>query len=168
LIKSSALLTKSEKCYFYTNIAEVFRDSLIIRKAPGLSLQNAAFPQKHMREIKTGKKNSYHIRRDSIMELTVRQDGSQARFVIKGDIDEPGAENLKSRFRDLDVSSLMEVSFDFKEVTHIGSAGIGKLLLFYKDLALNGGTISIQNVSPSVYELFNVLKLDTIFSILRA
>lgn len=101
------------------------------------------------------------------MELTVRQDGSQARFVIKGDIDEPGAENLKSRFRDLDVPLLMEVCFDFKDVNHIGSAGIGKLLLFYKDLALNGGRITIENVSPTVYELFKVLKLDTIFSISR-
>jgi len=99
------------------------------------------------------------------MEMTVTQEGYRARFEISGDIDEPGAENLKRRFRELNFSMLREVSFDFRKVTHIGSAGIGKLLLFYKDLALNGGKIRIENVSESVYELFRVLKLDTIFTI---
>lgn len=101
------------------------------------------------------------------MEVIVTRDGNQARFEIKGDIDEPGAEALKKRFRELKISLLREVTFDFKEVSHIGSAGIGKLLLFYKDLALNGGKMRIENISETVYELFKVLKLDTIFSISR-
>jgi len=99
------------------------------------------------------------------MEVIVTRDGNQARLEIKGDIDEPGAEDLKKRFRELKISLLREVTFDFKEVSHIGSAGIGKLLLFYKDLALNGGKMGIENASETVYELFKVLKLDTIFSI---
>ncbi len=99
------------------------------------------------------------------MEVIITRDGNQARLEIKGDIDEPGAEDLKKRFRELKISLLREVTFDFKEVSHIGSAGIGKLLLFYKDLALNGGKMGIENVSETVYELFKVLKLDTIFSI---
>jgi len=65
----------------------------------------------------------------------------------------------------LNISSLSQVTFDFEKVTHIGSAGIGKFLLFYKDLALKGGKIRIENVSDSIYELFNVLKLETIFTI---
>ncbi len=100
-----------------------------------------------------------------MMELNIIQDGKQARFEIRGDVDEPGAEDLKQRFRELNISSLEEVTFDFKNVTHIGSAGIGKLLLFYKDMALNGGRIKIENVSEAVYELFSILKLDTIFTI---
>ncbi len=99
------------------------------------------------------------------MEMTITQDGYKARFELIGDIDESGAEHLKHRFRELNFSLLKEVSFDFRKVTHIGSAGIGKLLLFYKDLALNGGRIRIENVSESVYELFRILKLDTIFTI---
>ncbi len=99
------------------------------------------------------------------MEVIITRDGNKARLEIKGDIDEPGAEDLKKRFRELKISLLREVTFDFKEVSHIGSAGIGKLLLFYKDLALNGGKMGIENVSETVYELFKVLKLDTIFSI---
>ena len=102
---------------------------------------------------------------DRQMELNVKQDGELVQFEIRGDINEKGAETLKTRFQELDVSKLKEVSFDFGGVTHIGSAGIGKLLLFYKDLALNGGKIKIINASEAIHELFNVLKLDTIFTI---
>ncbi len=104
------------------------------------------------------------------MEITVSQEGGTARFAInfkggKGNIDERGAEELKRRFRELNISSLREVAFNFSNVNHIGSAGIGKLLLFYKDLALNGGKVRIENTSEPVYEVFSVLKLDTIFEI---
>jgi anti-sigma B factor antagonist len=99
------------------------------------------------------------------MDLTIMQNGDQVRFEVRGDIDEPGAENLKRRFREVNICAVKEAVFDFKAVTHIGSAGIGKLLLFYKDMALNGGKIRIENVSETVWELFNVLKLNTIFAI---
>jgi len=102
------------------------------------------------------------------MELSITQQEKQARFVISGNIDENGAEEMKKRFHELNVSAIREMSFDFTGVTHIGSAGIGKLLLFYKDLAVTGGKIRIENVTESVHELFTVLKLDTIFSITRA
>ncbi len=97
------------------------------------------------------------------MDLTITQNDNQVRFEIRGDIDEHGAEILKRRFREINISAINCAVFDFKAVTHIGSAGIGKLLLFYKDMALNGGSIRIENVSETVWELFNVLKLDTIF-----
>ncbi|OQX26426.1 MAG: anti-anti-sigma factor [Desulfobacteraceae bacterium IS3] len=101
------------------------------------------------------------------MDLTITQNGNQVRFEIRGNIDELGAEILKQRFRELNISALKEAVLDFKAVTHIGSAGIGKLLLFYKDMALNGGKIRIENVSEAVWELFNVLKLDTIFTLTK-
>lgn len=71
-----------------------------------------------------------------MMELSVVQDGDHVRFTAKGNIDERGAEDLKQRFRQLNISALKEVVFDFEGVGYIGSAGIGKLLLFYKDLAV--------------------------------
>ncbi len=99
------------------------------------------------------------------MEVNVTQEGSSARFTLNGKIDESGAEELKARFLSLNRAALKEVVFDFKGVSHIGSAGIGKLLLFYKELAVSGGNIRITNVSDAIRDLFRVLKLDTIFTI---
>lgn len=106
--------------------------------------------------------------RKDAMEIEVTRQGEQARFTISGRIDEKGAEALKQRFREVNSEDLKEIVFDFRHVSHIGSAGIGKLLLFYKDLALKEGRLRIENVSQTLYELFTVLKLDTIITIHRA
>ncbi len=99
------------------------------------------------------------------MKLMVSQDNDIAQFNIEGDIDEKGAETLKQRFNELNPASLKKVVFDFSEVHHIGSSGIGKMLLFYKKLAVSGGIIRIVNAPEAVYNLLTALKLDSVFEI---
>ena len=99
------------------------------------------------------------------MEMRVSENGDMVLFQLRGTIDEEGAAHLKTRFKELELSRLNRVEFDFQDVTHIGSAGIGKLLLFYKDVAANGGTIQIVNTPAPVRELFTELHLQTLFSV---
>ena len=99
------------------------------------------------------------------MELTIKQQGEEGRIVIIGSIDERGAEELKRRFTELDVRKLKDIIFDFSGVTFIGSAGIGKLLLFYRNVAAQGAKITIENMSKDIYTMFKVVKLDKIFNI---
>ncbi len=99
------------------------------------------------------------------MDLTVTSQGEEARINLVGSIDERGAEELKRRFLELDLGNLKEVVFDFNAVTFIGSAGIGKLLLLYKNVAAQGGRIRIENMSKDIYTMFKVVKLDKIFNI---
>ncbi|MCB2190380.1 MAG: STAS domain-containing protein [Deltaproteobacteria bacterium] len=99
------------------------------------------------------------------MELNVVAQENQARIEIAGNIDERGAEEMKRRFLDLDLGALKEVTLDFSGVTFIGSSGIGKLLLLYKNLAPHGGTVHIDNMSKDIYTMFKVVKLDKIFQI---
>lgn len=102
------------------------------------------------------------------MEVIIDKKGSNARFTVKGDIDERGAEILKNRFQEMNRLSVKQLVFDFKEVSYIGSSGIGKLLLFYKDLATSGGSIVVENVSEDIHELLMDLDLDTIITIKKA
>lgn len=99
------------------------------------------------------------------MELKVVQSGDRVRFEIKGNVNESGAADLKHHFRQLNLSSIKEIVFDFSGVDHIGSAGIGKLLLIYKDFSVTGGKIRVEHVSGPIFDLFKLLKLDTIFNI---
>lgn len=99
------------------------------------------------------------------MELLVEQDHDRALFVITGAIDERGAADLKERFKELDTRSIQRVILDFSQVTHIGSAGVGKLLLFYKELSTHGGEIRISNAPPHIRELFSELNLNSLFTI---
>jgi len=99
------------------------------------------------------------------MELSVDKNQTEVTFKINGEIDEQGAEVLKENFINLNKSNLKTLTLDLKKVTHIGSAGIGKLLLFYKDIAISGGELRIINVSDTIYSLFLTLKLDSVFKI---
>lgn len=97
------------------------------------------------------------------MEITVSRNENSGRVEIKGDIDEKGAEQLKAKLREL--ANLKEVTIDMGNVAYIGSSGIGKLLLFYKNIAMQGGRVFLVNVQNDVLQLFRELKLDTIFVI---
>jgi len=99
------------------------------------------------------------------MNIVVTRENQAVLIVLQGEIDEVGAEELKRRFRDVALSAPQRVSVDFAGVIHIGSAGIGKLLVFYKDLALHGTSMSLTRVPAPIFHLFREMKLDSIFSI---
>jgi anti-anti-sigma regulatory factor len=50
-------------------------------------------------------------------------------------------------------------------MTYIGSSGIGKLLLFYKNLGVQQIRLTVTNVAPATYDLLHELKLNTVFTI---
>jgi anti-sigma B factor antagonist len=102
------------------------------------------------------------------MDIEVTDANGEARVTLRGHVDENGAEALKNRMADVRERGYKRLTFDFKDVTRIGSAGIGQLLLVYKNMALREGDIRIVNVSPAIDELFRGLKLDTLFQIYRA
>ncbi len=97
------------------------------------------------------------------MDIKVNSSGDSGRLEVTGDIDEKGAEIFKARLSEL--KQLKKVDIDFSHVGYIGSSGIGKLLLFYKNITLQGGKVTLSNVGPDLYNLFRELKLDSIFTI---
>lgn len=99
------------------------------------------------------------------MDITQRQEGSRIVLDVNGHIDEEGAEILKTHFHRLDLTAVKEVDIDMRRVSHIGSSGIGKLLLFYKHLAVKGGALRVTGLAPHLYDLFIELKLDSLFTI---
>jgi len=99
------------------------------------------------------------------MNINIITNGPTATMTLSGKIDEQHAEVLKKNFYELNFSLLDHIILDFQHVSHIGSAGIGKLLLFYKDFAIKGGRISLKNVSKPLYDVFKVVKLDTLMDI---
>jgi len=99
------------------------------------------------------------------MDLSVSLTEDTARLAIVGDIDDAGANKLKSKLMELQAKDLKEVVFDFSGVRFIGSTGIGKLLLFYKAMSAKGGKIKIVKMNNDLYTMFSVIKLDKVFNI---
>ena len=101
------------------------------------------------------------------MEITVTHSEANVHIVLKGEIDERGAEALKQRFGEIKLSDNMNIVFDFGGVRHIGSAGLGKLLLIYKTVAAHGGSVRIERIPAPIYDLLQQLKLNTILTLVR-
>ncbi len=99
------------------------------------------------------------------LDVSVSQQGKRVVLQVMGTIDEKGAEALRQHFSDLPLDQLEEVVLDMAGVPQIGSSGIGKILLFYKNLGLGGGRLMVTNLAPHLYELFCELKLDTLFTV---
>ncbi|ADH84949.1 STAS domain-containing protein [Desulfurivibrio alkaliphilus] len=101
------------------------------------------------------------------MQIEASQNDNKVRISLEGVVDEKGAEELKKTIKQLPLASVREVEIDCSRVKHIGSSGIGKLLLLYKHLASNGGQLRVTNLTGPLFELFTELKMDTLFTITR-
>ena len=102
------------------------------------------------------------------MELDVKCEGTRVFFEIGGIIDAQGAEALDNSFNELDTANVNELVLDFGNVGYIGSAGVGKLLKFYKELTAKGGKLRVENVTGMVHELLTITKMDTFFGVSTA
>jgi anti-anti-sigma factor len=93
---------------------------------------------------------------------------NKAILYLSGNIDIPGSETLKAYFSELlENESIKEVLLDFNEVSFIGSTGVGRLLLFYKNFTSKGGKIRLVNLNEEIKNLFYALKLGKLFDILK-
>jgi anti-sigma B factor antagonist len=99
------------------------------------------------------------------MEIKTVKEKDKIVVVLAGSIDIEGAEILKKTFTQIINEGPKEVEIDFKGVNFIGSSGIGKLLLFYKNFTANGGKIKIVNLNADLLALFKAIRLDKLFNI---
>lgn len=99
------------------------------------------------------------------MHVKTSLEGKKTLMAVSGSIDIPGAEQLKKSLTKVLESDSDEITIDFGEVNFIGSSGIGKLLLFYKNFTAKGGRITIVNLNKEITMLFKAIKLDKLFNI---
>jgi len=99
------------------------------------------------------------------MDINIVREQTVTRVELAGSIDVEGAEVLKKNLGQLVGEGAREVELDFKGVHFIGSSGIGKLLLFYKNFTAQGGKIRILHLNSDLQALFKAIRLDRLFNI---
>ena len=99
------------------------------------------------------------------MEISIHKNEQSVYIEIIGPIDNETAEELKDEFKELLGENFTEAIFDLRFVPFITSSGIGKFLLFYKNIISSGRTMKINGISDNLYDLFKSIKLDQLFSI---
>jgi len=99
------------------------------------------------------------------MNIRVDKGDLKTMVYLSGSIDINGAESLKQSLNQILNEGAKEVVIDFEEVTFIGSSGIGKLLLFYKNVTSKGCKVKIINLNKELKALFKAIKLDKLFNL---
>ncbi len=101
------------------------------------------------------------------MELNVEQQNGYLNVTVIGAVDNENSEELKTAFQDLLNREFKEAVFDLTYVPFITSSGIGKFLIFYKNIVSKGRKMRIKGINDNLYDLFKSIKLDQLFPIER-
>ncbi|MBN2509739.1 MAG: STAS domain-containing protein [Spirochaetales bacterium] len=100
------------------------------------------------------------------MVLQSKIQGDTVYFKIDGAIDTEGGADLSSAFQEImENSKVKNAEFDMREVPSITSAGIGKLLKFFKHFDKGGGSMSIAGISEPLRIQFEEIHLNQIIPI---
>ena len=99
------------------------------------------------------------------MELSVRKNDQNIYIEIVGPIDNETALELREYFHDILREDFREAIFDLSFVPFITSSGIGKFLIFYKNILSTGRVMKIKGISENLFDLFKSIKLDHLIPI---
>ncbi len=84
----------------------------------------------------------------------------------EGRIDISTAGDFKNQVNSLMEEGINNICLDFSQVTGIDSSGLGKLLLFQKQLSEKGGKLRIRNISSEyVKKIFSLVHLYKVVEI---
>jgi len=84
---------------------------------------------------------------------------------IIGAVDNENSDELKNQFQELLNQEFEEAVFDLTHVPFITSSGIGKFLIFYKNVMAKGKKMRIKGINDNLFELFRSIKLDQLFPV---
>lgn len=79
----------------------------------------------------------------------------------------PEAETFRELFKNLVNEGKLKVIVNLKDVDWISSTGIGIMIRGYKTIKEAGGEFIMVNVGERTQQVFNVLRLQHIFQILK-
>ena len=99
------------------------------------------------------------------MELNIIRENGFIKISIIGAVDNENADELKHEFQALLEEDFQVAIFDLSFVPFITSSGIGKILVFYKNMISKGRQIRIKGINDKLLHLFTSIKLDQLFPI---
>ena len=84
---------------------------------------------------------------------------------LKGYLDAHTASDLEKAFQKLIESRQFNIIVNCKELTYISSAGLGVFMAFIEDVRKNKGDIKLSNMTPKVFNVFDLLGFPLLYDI---
>ena len=85
---------------------------------------------------------------------------------LKGYLDAHTAPKLEEAFQNLLGNSRFNIVVNCRDLSYISSAGLGVFMAFIEDVRDNKGDIKLTNMSPKVYNVFDLLGFPLLYEIL--
>ena len=99
------------------------------------------------------------------MQVQTKQNGDHMLLIISGNVDTKSAQELRLELAKALQLKPARVTMDLRGVSTIGSSGIGKILLFFKELRKREAKFEIKGLQENIYKVFKAIKLDKLFPI---
>ena len=97
------------------------------------------------------------------MKIDVNKNGSELTLSPAGRVDTATAPELKKVF-DENISGVTDLTFDFKNLDYMSSAGLRVLMVAQKTM-IKQGKMKIINVNEDVMDIFDMTGLTDVFDI---
>ena len=84
---------------------------------------------------------------------------------IKGYLDAHTAPDLESAFTKLLDDKKFKIVVNCRNLNYISSAGLGVFMMFIEEVRKNSGDIKLSNMTPKVYNVFDLLGFPLLYDI---
>ncbi len=95
-----------------------------------------------------------------------RNSGDLDILEIDGELDAHTATQLEDAFKALIGRNRTRIVVNCAELQYISSAGLGVFMAYIEDVRGTGGDIKLSNLSPKVYNVFDLLGFPALYDIL--
>jgi anti-sigma B factor antagonist len=99
------------------------------------------------------------------MEITERAEQEIPVIAIKGDVDLASSPKLREHLKAKQAQKCPRLLLDFSDVSYIDSSGLATLIEYFQAVQSFGGKLAIASLSPRVRNVFEIVRLEQIFSL---
>ena len=101
----------------------------------------------------------------SNFKIDIRESNNIHILDLKGYLDAHTAPDLEKAFQGLIDGKKYNILVNCKELTYISSAGLGVFMAYIEDVRKNNGDIKLANMTPKVYNIFDLLGFPLLYDI---
>ncbi len=100
-------------------------------------------------------------------KIAQREHDSIQVLELKGYLDAHTAPKLEEAFQNLLKSERYNIVVNCRELSYISSAGLGVFMAFIEDVRKHRGDIKLSNMTPKVFNVFDLLGFPLLYDILK-
>jgi len=100
-------------------------------------------------------------------KIDLRETKSINVLELKGYLDAHTAPELEKAFQKLIDGKKFSIVVNCRDLTYISSAGLGVFMAYIEDVRKNNGDIKLSNMSPKVYNVFDLLGFPLLYDITK-